>query len=93
MQTLPTGGRRKLVWDSASQLHTNLDERGGVVATSDATPCRFLHSIHPECLDFRSELGSVFGMKKPRISEAYGAGCRIRTDDLPLTRRVLYQLS
>ena len=22
-----------------------------------------------------------------------GAGCRIRTDDLPLTRRVLYQLS
>ena len=22
-----------------------------------------------------------------------GAGCRIRTDDLPLTRRLLYQLS
>jgi hypothetical protein len=24
---------------------------------------------------------------------AAGAGCRTRTDDLPLTRRVLYQLS
>ncbi len=23
----------------------------------------------------------------------FGAACRIRTDDLPLTRRVLYQLS
>ena len=27
------------------------------------------------------------------IFNFFGAGCRIRTDDLPLTRRVLYQLS
>ena len=27
------------------------------------------------------------------FESASGAGCRIRTDDLPLTRRVLYQLS
>jgi hypothetical protein len=36
-------------------------------------------------------------MKKALILEDQGlkdgAACRIRTDDLPLTRRVLYQLS
>jgi hypothetical protein len=34
--------------------------------------------------------------KKPRITarlDFSGAACRIRTDDLPLTRRLLYQLS
>ena len=30
---------------------------------------------------------------KEIVAFLFGAECRIRTDDLPLTRRVLYQLS
>ncbi len=35
----------------------------------------------------------VRGLGEQSRKKESGAGCRIRTDDLPLTRRVLYQLS
>ena len=34
-----------------------------------------------------------FGLVQTSPKQIIGAGCRIRTDDLPLTRRLLYQLS
>ena len=36
---------------------------------------------------------SRFGTVLDGIKQEAGAACRIRTDDLPLTRRLLYQLS
>ena len=44
---------------------------------------------------FKIRAEDVTGEKKPtkRLDFQSGAACRIRTDDLPLTRRLLYQLS
>ena len=44
---------------------------------------------------FKIRAEAVTDEKKPtkRLDFQSGAACRIRTDDLPLTRRLLYQLS
>ena len=44
---------------------------------------------------FKIRAEDVTDEKKPtkRLDFKSGAACRIRTDDLPLTRRLLYQLS
>ena len=44
---------------------------------------------------FKIRAEDVTDEKKPTemLDFQSGAACRIRTDDLPLTRRVLYQLS
>ncbi len=44
---------------------------------------------------FKIRAEDVTDEKKPSKSLDFqsGAACRIRTDDLPLTRRLLYQLS
>ena len=48
---------------------------------------RLVESAHGGLID--SEVGDYYLFK----SALHGAGCPNRTDDLPLTRRVLYQLS
>ncbi len=58
-----------------------------------------LHSTNPQQIQYTAkkfDVVSSFVAKKSLIKSGFlkgGADYRIRTDDLPLTRRLLYQLS
>src|SRR3546814_2526714 len=59
------------------------------LAGCSGTPGTILAQKNPLLCGFRVNLGASWdGLKL-----VYGAGTRVRTGDLPLTRRLLYQLS